>query len=47
MSRHPGLGAELLEELAADPDPDVAHAAAANPVLPRARMDRILAEAGL
>ncbi|SNX66242.1 hypothetical protein SAMN06272735_8090 [Streptomyces sp. TLI_55] len=46
-ARHPNVTAELLERLMADPEPKVADEAAANSVLPRARMDRILAEAGL
>lgn len=46
VARHPNVTAELLERLPADPEPKVADDAAANPVLPRARMDRILAEAG-
>ncbi|MFK8909109.1 hypothetical protein [Streptomyces sp. YS-3] len=47
VARHPNVTAELLEQLLADLDPTVAEQAAANPVLPRARMDHILAEAGL
>ncbi|MFG2342217.1 hypothetical protein [Streptomyces yangpuensis] len=47
VARHPKVTAELLEALLADPEPRVAHAAAACPALPRPRMDRILAEAGL
>ena len=33
--------------LPTDQEPEVAHAAAANPVPPRARMDRVLTETGL
>ncbi|MEU0835209.1 hypothetical protein [Streptomyces sp. NPDC005969] len=46
-ARHPNVGADLLERLLMDPDPHVVEDAAANPVLPRARMDRIIADAGL
>jgi hypothetical protein len=46
-ARHPNVTAELLELLLADPTPNVAEASAANPVLSRARMSRILTEAGL
>jgi hypothetical protein len=46
-ARHPNVTEELLELLLADSEPQVAEDAAANPVLPRVRMDRILAEAGL
>ncbi|MFI1104564.1 hypothetical protein [Streptomyces melanogenes] len=45
--RHPNITAELLVHLLADPDLKVADDAAANPALPRARMDHILTEAGL
>ncbi|MFJ8648916.1 hypothetical protein ACIRNI_22690 [Streptomyces sp. NPDC093546] len=47
VAKHPNVDAELLDQLLADPEPEVADEAAANPVLPRSRMDRILAEAGL
>ncbi|MFJ7780635.1 hypothetical protein [Streptomyces yangpuensis] len=47
VARHPKVTADLLDALLADPEPGVAHAAAASPALPRSRMDRILAEAGL
>ncbi|MGC4987455.1 hypothetical protein ACLQ18_43995, partial [Streptomyces sp. DT193] len=40
------ISVDLLERLLADPEPKVADHAAANPVLPRARMERIIAEAG-
>jgi hypothetical protein len=46
-ARHPNVTAVLLERLLADPVPNVAEASAANPVLPRARMSRILTEAGV
>lgn len=46
-ARHPSVTAGLLEPLLADPEPNVADDAASNPVLPQARMGRILAEAGL
>ncbi|WP_369776409.1 hypothetical protein [Streptomyces sp. R33] len=46
-ARHPNITTELLELLLADPEPKVADDAAANPALPRAQMDRILARAGL
>ncbi|WP_159401081.1 hypothetical protein [Streptomyces sp. NRRL B-24484] len=47
VARHPRTDAELLERLLADRDPEVADAAAANPVLPRARMEAVLAAAGV
>ncbi|WP_411572714.1 methyltransferase domain-containing protein [Streptomyces xanthophaeus] len=43
----PNIPTDLLELLLADPEPRVADDAAANPLLPRARMDHILAEASL
>ncbi|MFJ9448313.1 hypothetical protein ACIRRH_41855 [Kitasatospora sp. NPDC101235] len=43
----PSATAELLERLLKDPDPKVVDAAAGNPALPPARMERILAQAGL
>jgi hypothetical protein len=46
-AQHPNVTVELLERLLADARPGVAAAAAANPLLPRARMDAILADAGL
>ncbi|MFD8643852.1 hypothetical protein ACFV14_26555 [Streptomyces zaomyceticus] len=46
-ARHPRLTEALLEQLLSDPDPEVADDAAANPVLRPARMELILAEAGL
>lgn len=46
-ARHPNVTVELLELLLADPAPNVAEASAANPVLPRGRMSRIITEAGL
>ncbi|GAA2278960.1 MULTISPECIES: hypothetical protein [Kitasatospora] len=47
VARHPNVSADLLERLLADPEPTGAEDAAANPVLPRARMDGIITEAGL
>ncbi|MEU0939841.1 hypothetical protein [Embleya sp. NPDC005971] len=47
VARHPNVSADLLERLLVDPEPRVAEDAAANPVLPRAWMDRIITEAGL
>ncbi|MGW0948886.1 hypothetical protein ACWD4O_40890 [Streptomyces sp. NPDC002623] len=46
VARHPNVSADLLERLLTDPEPKVADHAAANPVLPRAWMDRIVAQAG-
>ncbi|MFD4867358.1 hypothetical protein [Streptomyces sp. NPDC058412] len=46
-ARHPNIPTDLLELLLADPEPSVADDAAANPLLPRAHMDHILAKAGL
>ncbi|MEV7729104.1 hypothetical protein AB0P15_30895 [Streptomyces sp. NPDC087917] len=46
-ARHPNIPTDLLELLLADPEPRVADDAAANPLLPRAHMDHILAKAGL
>ncbi|MGW2050303.1 hypothetical protein ACWCPF_34790 [Streptomyces sp. NPDC001858] len=47
VARHPNVSADLLERLLADPEPKVADHAAANPVLPPAWMDRIIAQADL
>ncbi|GAA2279925.1 hypothetical protein GCM10010430_77460 [Kitasatospora cystarginea] len=46
-ARHPNVTADLLDRLLTDPEPEAAEDAAANPMLSRARMDRILAEASL
>ncbi|MFF4392674.1 hypothetical protein ACFY0G_38945 [Streptomyces sp. NPDC001552] len=46
-ARHPNIPTDLLELLLTDPEPRVTDDAAANPLLPRAQMDRILAKAGL
>lgn len=46
-AQHPNVTVELLERLLTDPQPKVADAAAANLVVPRARMDAILSDAGL
>ncbi|QMU74401.1 hypothetical protein GXW83_09730 [Streptacidiphilus sp. PB12-B1b] len=47
VARHPNVTADLLELLLSEPEPKVVDAAAANAALSRARMDLILAEAGL
>ncbi|MDQ1050892.1 hypothetical protein [Streptomyces sp. V4I2] len=47
VARHPNITDALLERLLADPSPEVADDAGANPALRPARMYRILAEAGL
>lgn len=47
VARHPNVTDTLLERLLADPAPEVADDAGANPALRPARMYRILAEAGL
>ncbi|MFK3983742.1 hypothetical protein ACI2K4_25590 [Micromonospora sp. NPDC050397] len=47
MARHAKATTALLERLLADPDPEVADEAAANPGLPLAKMRRILDESGL
>ncbi|MEU9314077.1 hypothetical protein [Streptomyces sp. NPDC048256] len=47
VARHANVSADLLEQLLADPEPTVADHAAANPVLPRVRMDRIIVQVGL
>ncbi|MFB7335712.1 hypothetical protein ACFC00_29375 [Streptomyces adustus] len=44
---HLDIATELLERLLVDREPKVADAAAATPVLPRARMDHIFTGAGL
>lgn len=47
VAGHPNITEALLERLLSDPDPEVVHDAAANPVLRAVRMRRILADAGL
>ena len=47
VAKHFGVSSDLLERLMADGEPEVAEAAAANPVLTREQMEKVLSDAGL
>jgi hypothetical protein len=47
VAGHPNLDEALFEQVLTDPEPSVVHAAAANPALPRHRMERLLTDQSL